>query len=147
MPEPTSSPRNARRPLDLQVSGNYTLLADMDAEDAAAPLLYTDMAEDSHFFKWVALGGFGGGGAGPCARALADCAPIACVRCACPRARTRGRERVRVHVRVGTCASFCESQFARVACVSIKGDWPYLCTPDATPLCDVRVPVAATACR
>jgi hypothetical protein len=35
-----------------QVSGNYSLLADMDAEDAAAPLLYTDVAEDSHFFRW-----------------------------------------------------------------------------------------------
>ncbi|KIY93948.1 gamma-glutamyl hydrolase [Monoraphidium neglectum] len=37
--------------LSIIVSGNYSLLADMDAEDAAAPLLYTDVAEDSHFFS------------------------------------------------------------------------------------------------
>ncbi|KAI8471106.1 MAG: hypothetical protein J3K34DRAFT_244588 [Monoraphidium minutum] len=37
--------------LAIVVSGNYSLLSDMDAEDAAAPLLYTDVAEDSHFFK------------------------------------------------------------------------------------------------
>jgi hypothetical protein len=34
-----------------QVSRNYTLLSDMDAEDAPAPLLYTDLAEGSHFFS------------------------------------------------------------------------------------------------
>lgn len=34
-----------------KVSRNYTLLSDMDAEDAPAPLLYTDEAQGSHFFR------------------------------------------------------------------------------------------------
>jgi len=70
-------------PKHPQVSGNYTLLADMDAEDAPAPLLYTEMAQDSNFITslppsvvrnlqnsaiamenhmhggWVGLGGWG----------------------------------------------------------------------------------------
>jgi gamma-glutamyl hydrolase len=37
--------------LAVVVSSNYTLLSDMDAEDAAATLLYTDVAQDSHFFS------------------------------------------------------------------------------------------------
>lgn len=37
--------------LSIIVSQNYTLLSDMDAEDAPAPLMYTDQAEDSHLFR------------------------------------------------------------------------------------------------
>ena len=33
------------------ISQNYTILSDFDAEDAAAPLLYTDNAENSHIIK------------------------------------------------------------------------------------------------
>jgi gamma-glutamyl hydrolase len=32
-------------------SENYTILTEFDAEDAAAPLLYTDVADESHFFR------------------------------------------------------------------------------------------------
>lgn len=39
----------------LQVSGDYSLLSDMDAEDAPAPLMYTELAEDSHLFRCVAV--------------------------------------------------------------------------------------------
>lgn len=31
--------------------GNHSVLSDMDAEDAPAPLLYSDLAEDSYFFR------------------------------------------------------------------------------------------------
>lgn len=37
--------------LAIVVSRNASILSDMDAEDAAAPLLYTQEAEDSHFFS------------------------------------------------------------------------------------------------
>jgi hypothetical protein len=47
-----TDPRSAPLPPSFpQVSRNYTLLSDMDAEDASAPLLYTDLAQDSHFFR------------------------------------------------------------------------------------------------
>ncbi len=37
--------------LCIVLSENYTILGDFDAEDAAAPLLYTDAADESHFFR------------------------------------------------------------------------------------------------
>ena len=37
--------------LCVVLSENYTILGDFDAEDAAAPLLYTDLADESHFFR------------------------------------------------------------------------------------------------
>lgn len=37
--------------LSIIVTQNYTILADYDAEDAPAPLLYTDLASSSHFIR------------------------------------------------------------------------------------------------
>ena len=37
--------------LCVVLSENYTILSEFDAEDAAAPLLYTDVADTSHFFR------------------------------------------------------------------------------------------------
>lgn len=37
--------------LSVIISANYTILGDFNAEDAAAPLLYTENAENSHLIK------------------------------------------------------------------------------------------------
>jgi len=37
--------------LCIVLSENYTILSQFDAEDAAAPLLYTDMADTSHLIR------------------------------------------------------------------------------------------------
>jgi hypothetical protein len=62
--QPLHRPPPLPHPLQsLQISGNYSILSETDAENAPATLLYTDKAEDSHLFQCASRRGGGGGGA------------------------------------------------------------------------------------